>query len=168
MLYNMKKNNGENNTEKNTEKNNDENILMNEFKIIKVMMKTQRKNILESKRLNVSDMRRIYKNITSDLFDEKKCCLWNGYITNYQKKNKGTYINFYFKKKKVALHRLLYYNFVDDLSDTEYLKFLCDNKGVCCNIHHMQKFKYNLDVTKEQQDETIVEESCKDLGVSFN
>lgn len=155
MLYNM-----ENNT--------DENNLINEYNMIKIMIENQRKNISENKRLSVDDMRRICKNITSDLFNEKKCCLWNGYITNFQKKNKGTYINFYFKRKKVALHRLLYYNFVDDLSDTEYLKFVCDNKGVCCNIHHMQKFKYNLDVTKQPQDNTNIDENCENLGVSFN
>jgi hypothetical protein len=36
----------------------------------------------------------------------------------------------------------LYCNFVEDLSDDEYLKFSCENKGNCCNIKHLKKFKY--------------------------
>ena len=50
------------------------------------------------------------------------------------------YINFYFNKKKIALHRLLYINYVEDVSPNEYIKFLCDNKGKCCNINHMKKY----------------------------
>ena len=63
----------------------------------------------------------------------------------------GTYVNFYFRKKKVALHRLLYINFIGHLDDDEYLKFNCENKGKCCNVHHMNKFKYN---TIEQPNDT--------------
>ena len=76
-------------------------------------------------------------------FDTIKCSKWIGYITNGNcENNKGTYINFYFRKKKAALHRLLYSNFIGELSDDEYLKFGCENKGTCCNIHHFKKFKY--------------------------
>lgn len=51
-------------------------------------------------------------------------------------------------KVKAALHRLLYSNFVDHLSEDEYLKFTCDNKGKCCNIYHMKKFKYTKPIKK--------------------
>jgi hypothetical protein len=57
--------------------------------------------------------------------------------------NKGTYVNFYFKNKKVALHRLLYSNFVAPLDTSEYLKFNCENKGICCNVNHYEKYKYS-------------------------
>ena len=57
--------------------------------------------------------------------------------------HKGTYINFYFKNKKVALHRLLYSNYVSPLTIHEYLKFSCENKGVCCNVTHYKKYKYS-------------------------
>ena len=58
------------------------------------------------------------------------------------KANKGTYINFYFRQKKVALHRLLYINYIGDLSNEEYLKLKVITR-VCCNANHLKKFKYN-------------------------
>jgi hypothetical protein len=42
-------------------------------------------------------------------------------------------------RKKKALHRLLYCNFIGDLYDSEYLKFTCDNKGKCCTLNHLKK-----------------------------
>ena len=50
-----------------------------------------------------------------------------------------SYINFYYSGKKYALHRLLYNNFIGILSDSEYIKFKCANKGICCNINHFYK-----------------------------
>lgn len=88
-------------------------------------------------------MKRICKYINNSIFDEDECCLWNGYITNINNTNKGTYVNFYFRNKKVALHRLLYSNFVAPLSSSEYLKFNCNNKGICCNVNHYEKYKYS-------------------------
>ena len=79
------------------------------------LIKNQIPNVKEEKKLYLNDMRRICKNITSKPFHNTHCCIWNGYITNLKKKNKGTYINFYFKKKKLALHRLLYENYVAPL-----------------------------------------------------
>ena len=40
----------------------------------------------------------------------------------------------------MALHRLLYANFVGNINDNEYLKFSCDNRGKCCNINHLVKY----------------------------
>lgn len=109
----------------------------------KELIMKQIKGVVKEKRLQFSDLKRITKYINGSIFDENNCCIWTGYITNSKNKNKGTYINFYFRKKKVALHRLLYINFVEKLNSDEYLKFSCNNKGKCCNIHHMNKFKYN-------------------------
>ncbi len=106
------------------------------------LLSNQVKNIPCNQRLQYDDLKRITKYIDSSIFDENLCCLWTGYITNAKSNNKGTYINFYFRKKKVALHRLLYINYIGSLSKDEYLKFSCDNKGKCCNIHHMNKFRY--------------------------
>jgi len=104
------------------------------------LLKNQLKNVCHTKRLTFKDITRIVKNIDTSLFSEDKCCIWNGYITNLKNIKKGTYINFYFKKKKVALHRLLYANFVGNINDNEYLKFSCDNRGKCCNINHLVKY----------------------------
>jgi hypothetical protein len=115
----------------------DKNVYFNE------MLKKQIGGIPSDKKLNYNDIKRISKFIKSSIFDKKKCSIWAGYITNENNSNKGTYINFYFNKKKIALHRLLYINYVGILSDNEYLKFSCENKGKCCNIHHMNKYTYN-------------------------
>ena len=104
--------------------------------IFKELIKRQLPDVPSQWKLNINDMKRICKYIDTSIFDDKKCCMWNGYITNMNNSNKGTYVNFYFHNKKVALHRLLYSNFVAPLDSSEYLKFNCNNKGICCNINH--------------------------------
>lgn len=137
-------------------------------KIFRELVSKQIKNISSNKRLQINDVKRIARKINTSIFDENKCSIWNGYITNINNASKGTYVNFYFRKKKVALHRLLYSNFVGDLNEDEYLKFNCENKGKCCNIHHMNKFKYNTNESNNvtetaEQDETVKPELKKSL-----
>lgn len=110
--------------------------------LLSELVTRQLDSVAPERRLGYSDLKRICKYLESSIFDEENCSLWSGYVTNSNNDNKGTYINFYFRKKKVALHRLLYCNFVEDISDSEYLKFSCENKGRCCNIHHLRKFQY--------------------------
>jgi len=115
------------------------------------LINKQLKNIPFNKKLRKSDIHRIVKHTNSSIFDSDKCCLWTGYVTNFNDSKKGTYINFYFKKKKkVALHRLLYINFKGSLNNTDYIKYSCENKGICCNINHMSCFKYKLDEIKKE------------------
>jgi hypothetical protein len=127
---------------------------MDNNELLMELMNKQLKNIDPKKKLQYSDLARICKYIKTSIFDEDQCCIWNGYVTNLNKSCKGTYINFYFKNKKAALHRLLYINFISDLTDDEYLKFNCENKGNCCNITHLKKFKYNSPRTKKTDSET--------------
>ena len=119
-------------------------------KYLKELILYQLKNIPANRRLLYKDLSRISKYIGSSIFDEEKCCIWEGYVTNAKNVKKGTYINFFFRNKKVALHRLLYENFIGSLGDDYYLKFSCenDNKGKCCNIKHMIKYKYNYAPTE--------------------
>lgn len=119
---------------------NSNNIETNE--LITELLSRQRKNVPIDKKLQYTDIKRICKYINSSIFDSKKCCLWNGYITNKNNSTKGAYVNFFFGGEKKALHRLIYINFVGNLSSNEYLKFSCENKGMCCNIHHLKKFPY--------------------------
>lgn len=116
------------------------------------LLSKQLKDIPIDKKLRFSDLRRICKYISGNIFDESTCCLWSGYVTNLHHITKGVYVNLYFKGKKTALHRLLYINFVGPLSDDEYLKFNCENKGKCCSVNHLKKFKY---VKKEEVIKTI-------------
>ena len=106
--------------------------------ILDEMTKKQIKNIDEDKTLSYRDMSRIVKNINTSIFSPTSCCIWTGYVTNVWN-HRSTFINFYFKKKKVALHRLLFNNFVESISDTEYIKFSCNNRGRCCNVLHFIK-----------------------------
>tara|TARA_B100001989_G_scaffold248512_1_gene222232 strand:+ start:41 stop:520 length:480 start_codon:yes stop_codon:yes gene_type:complete len=136
----------------------DRNVLLSE------LIDNQVKGIPVNKKLSYSDIKRITKYISKSIFDENNCCIWEGYITNSKpdKSYKGAYINFYFKKRKVALHRLLYSNFKESIDDTDYLKYTCENKGKCCNVNHMVKFIYNSaernEIVKEHDNIKKVEE----------
>lgn len=125
--------------------NNNNNSSLIKKKFLKELISRQIKSVQPHRRLLQKDMNRIVGYIESSIFDEKKCCLWNGYVTNADHDKKGTYVNFFFRNKKVALHRLLYENFVGELSDDHYLKYTCPckNKGRCCNINHMVKYEYH-------------------------
>lgn len=126
-------------------------------KIFKELVAKQKKDVPSSKKLQLSDVKRIAKRISGSIVDPNECSLWDGYITNANNAAKGTYVNFYFRKRKVALHRLLYINFIGHLDEDEYLKFTCENKGKCCNVYHMNKYKYNTVDGKEKP-----EEECND------
>lgn len=147
----------------NNNNNNSNSKNVNNNQLLKELLQKQRKDIPEDKKLYLHDVKRVCKNIKNSIFNENECCLWNGYITNLNKANKGTYINFYFRQKKVALHRLLFINYVDDLSNDEYLKFSCDNKGVCCNVNHLKKFKYN----KSPKKNTVVDKKKKKNNINI-
>jgi hypothetical protein len=112
--------------------------------ILKQLLRRKLKNVHESLKLEYDHIVRISKYIDSSIFDKDKCSLWKGYVTNYNNKQKGAYINFSFKGKKRALHRLIYANYVDPtLSLKEYIKFTCPNNGQCINVYHMLKYTYN-------------------------
>lgn len=91
----------------------------------------------EIKKLDVKSLQRISRNIDKSIFGSE-CVIWKGYIT-YIKGTDVHYINFFFNRKKHALHRLLYLNFVGPIDDNEYIKYSCDNKGKCCNVNHFYK-----------------------------
>ena len=111
--------------------------------ILKELLNKQLKNIVIQNKLNFNDIKRISKFIITSIFDENNCSLWTGYITNENNNLKGTYINFYYNKKKIALHRLLYENYIGNINEDDYIKFTCINKGKCCNVNHLKKFSYN-------------------------
>ena len=99
-------------------------------KILAELIKNQKQNLIEDKKLLFNDFKRLSKHLSKSIFNEKECSLWN-------KNNYNLYIFFYLNKKKYSLHRLLYYNFIGPIKDSEYIKFYCNNKGICCNIYHI-------------------------------
>lgn len=110
--------------------------------LLKQLLEKQIPDVVDEFKLKYSDLKRICQYINFSVFDGDECVLWDGYVTNSNNDNKGTYINFYFRGRKMALHRLLYSNFIGELSNEEYLKFNCPHKGACCNINHLKKFTY--------------------------
>lgn len=122
------------------------------------LLTKQLDNVPLDKKLSYKDICRITKYINKSLFGET-CSLWNGYVTNSKNGlGKGLYVNFYFRNKKVALHRLLYENFISPVGNDEYLKYSCVNKAKCCNINHMIKLKYIINENKQ-----VVEEENKNI-----
>ena len=103
-----------------------------------ILKNKQLKNIPENKKLKETDLLRIIKYTNNSIFGTE-CSIWQGYITN----NKSKYINFYFNKNKIALHRLLYINYIGELYENVYLSYNCKNPGICCNINHFIVKKKN-------------------------
>lgn len=128
----------------------------------------QRQNCSINKKLSLSDIQRVSKNLNTSIFDCSCCSLWKGYVTNKSKESKTSYINFYFRHRKVALHRLLYENYISSIPDNQYIKYTCENKGICCNINHMYTLEENK--TKDLLDSKIPPsiKNNKNLIVNFD
>ena len=103
--------------------------------ILEELIKNQRNSVPIKYKLSNNDMKRLIKKLDKSIFDNE-CCNWDGSIVN---KNGKNYANFYFRQKKIALNRLLYINYVDDLEKGEYLKKICNCNSYCCNINHYVK-----------------------------
>ena len=128
--------------------------------IFQDLIKKQRKDCKENKKLTLHDIKRISKNLNTSIFDPSGCCLWNGYVTNKNKSAKSSYINFYFRHRKVALHRLLYENYVAELEENQYIKYSCPCKGICCNLNHM----YTIDVKSKPEEKAKVIKKVKKIN----
>jgi hypothetical protein len=113
-------------------------VNVNKNKLLTELCLKQRKKTNKKYFLELNDLIRLLKNIDLSIFNKAECVLWKGYLTKCNN-NKSCYVNFYLKKRKLALHRILYINFIDDLDIKNYLKFTCDNPGKCCNINHILK-----------------------------
>jgi hypothetical protein len=135
--------------------------------ILLELLQKQNKTIIADKKLLYNDLKRISKYLNKSLFNDE-CSLWNGYITMIKHDEKNSYINFYFRKKKIALHRLLYINYIGELDESEYLKFYCANKGKCCNINHFGKNKNKEIKVNKKQIEDIVKINDVNIIVGFN
>lgn len=108
-------------------------------KLLDKLVSEQRHNVPQKYRLSYSDLQRIAGKIDGDILDNNACVMWNGYV--YDKRSQ--HISFYFRNKKMALNRILYINFCEDLTEANYLKSSCKTLG-CCNIKHITKHRYNI------------------------
>jgi len=128
-------------------------IMVENSIILSSLIKNQRGHISLDKKLSFKDLNRISYNLTTNIFTDE-CSIWNGYITNINSKKKNCYISFFFKNKKVSLHRLLFANYAEDINDNEYIKYICNNKGKCCTINHMKKTLKEDDTVNKEDDIT--------------
>jgi len=127
----------------------------NKTDIINKLFENQLKDIEPQYRLNSKDIVRLSSYINSDPFDDNTCCKWLGAISRSSHNSK--YINFWFNKKKQALHRILYLNYIGELPKNKYLRFNCPNqnmRGVCCNINHLELINEESDELNNSIDET--------------
>lgn len=118
---------------------------MNKNDIINKLYSNQINNIDVKYKLNSKDIIRLASYINSDPFSNDTCCKWLGAIS--KSTNNTNYINFWFNKKKQALHRILYLNYKGPLNKTNYLRFTCPNhdmRGICCNINHIELINNNI------------------------
>ena len=88
-----------------------ESELHNKNKLLTELCLKQRKKADKKYLLELNDLIRLLKNINTSIFNNNECVLWNGYLTKCNN-NKSCYVNFYLKKRKLALHRILYINFI--------------------------------------------------------
>jgi hypothetical protein len=139
------------------------NITNNKNQMLTELIKNQINISDLDKKFTLADLKRIVNNLPDSIFGDE-CCIWSGYIINSKTDNKNCYISFFIKNKKKALHRLLYYNFIGELNDNEYLKFTCQNKGKCCTLKHFykvpndnKKIINNIEEIKEKPNEELKE-----------
>lgn len=148
-------------------KTDDNSIKINNDSIFSELIKNQKKQINNDKKLLYNDIKRISKNLSKSIFNNE-CSLWNGYITVIKNDTNKSYINFYFKGKKCALHRLLYINYIGHLPDSEYIKYNCENKGICCNLNHIYKINADLSENNKVDNNTNDEPKLTNIVVDFH
>ena len=129
-------------------------------KILSELVKNQKQNLSEDKKLLFNDFKRLSKHLSKSIFNKKECSLWN-------KNNYNLYIFFYLNKKKYSLHRLLYYNFIGPIKDSEYIKFSCNNKGICCNIYHIYIINNNESLIQQNENHININKNTLKIIVNF-
>lgn len=103
------------------------------IEIFRKYFSQQRKNIANNDiygRMSFEDIKRVEKNIQGDIFSNE-CCSYKGEITN---KN---YLTISFNGIKVSVLRLLYHNYIDDITENHILTYKCKNRSLCCCLNHL-------------------------------
>jgi|SaaInlV_150m_DNA_4_1039716.scaffolds.fasta_scaffold12358_3 hypothetical protein len=123
-------------------------------KLLTELCLKQRKHNNDKYHLEINDLTRFLKYVNVSIFNSDECILWSGYLTKCNS-NKSCYVNYYLNGRKLALHRILYINFIGDLEEKQYLKYSCDNPGQCCNIQHFCKVSNEDPVIPAIEDTTV-------------
>ena len=110
-----------------------------------------KKKDLNKFKLTNEQILKISNNLTSDIFNSNECVIWEKYK---KKESKTKYLNIKINNKKMALHRVIFINYIDDLKKNEYVKYTCCNKGICFNLKHLKK-KNQKDHSKSKPNNII-------------
>lgn len=130
------------------------------IEILEELISKQKNDVPLNYKLSYSDIKRLSKNLDTSIFGDE-CSIWKGFIN--MKSNNKKYVNFYFMKKKIAINRILYLNYIGELDSSEYLSYSCTNQGVCCNINHIiiKNNKINKKINKIVKKEETQEQKPK-------
>ena len=130
----------------------DESVASNVADLVRELQDHRLDDIPREWKLSTSDLQYIGGNLTSSIFGDK-CSLWPGcsgsIVNGDTRPKKRPYNNFYHNKKKTALHRLIYSNYVQPLTSQEFIRFNCENKGRCCTVSHLEKHQYSVKNSKK-------------------
>jgi hypothetical protein len=140
--------------------------------LVEKYLKNQRKDIEKNiYKLYSIDILKVIS-LLGDIFDTNECIHYYG---NYEKKNKTKEVIIFINGLKQSLMRLLYHNFIEDISNCSIKNNRCDsNKSkLCFNINHMKKniVKCNLNnykLLKEKHINIKSEKPTKYIILNFN
>ena len=95
-----------------------------------------RQNIANLGIMNEKERKRILSKCDGDIFGDE-CVIWKGSLRSKTKKG-GQHGMVKFRRKTVGAHRLLYHNFVAQLTDENPLVLhRCDTDGRCVCLQHL-------------------------------
>ena len=122
-------------------------------------------NVGNYSKLTFDDIKRLDKYIKGNIFNSYACCIYKGEL-------KKAYATISFKGKKVSVHRLLYHNYIDNITKDDYVYFSCYNKGACCNLNHFKilknKKKPNINKNDEIDDDKKDDKLNMDINNNFD
>lgn len=101
-------------------------------------------NIDFSVKLKYSDLIRLSPKLSVSPF-RHQCSLWTAYVCKSIPRSKN--VVFFFNRKKQDIRRIIYANFVGELTARNYIKMECGNRECMC-IHHMRKGTYRTSTPK--------------------
>lgn len=78
---------------------------------------------------------KVETSVQGDIFDtlSDECCLYTGYV------RPNTCAQISFNCSKVVLNRLLYLNYVEQITQADVITNTCSNKGKCSKLSHLKR-----------------------------
>lgn len=108
---------------------------------ISELVRNQLQDVDPARKLSLCDIERLAKfSDGKSYFDPLKCTPFQGYVNHNRPRD--VCIVFFHKRRKVALHRLLFENYVGPLNYFQYVRHTCGNRYSCVNVLHLKRIDY--------------------------